>query len=94
MHQKFPLSDELLMNARWIDVSKRIAGSWSNVEYFLQCYSVLSEIPQDELYDEYFDYQTLEDSEIEAQAWKEAKVINCEEEGVPTVFHFRVDVLW
>ena len=94
MQQKFPLSDDLLMNAKWIDVSDRIAGNWSNVEYFLQRYPLLSSIPQDELYDEYFDYQTLKDSEIGTQAWEEAKIIDCEENGVPTVFHYRVDVLW
>ena len=94
MQQKFPLSDDLLMNAKWIDVSDRIAGNWSNVEYFLQRYPLLYSIPQDELYDEYFDYQTLKDSEIGTQAWEEAKIIDCEENGVPTVFHYRVDVLW
>lgn len=94
MQQKFPLTDEVLMNARWIDVSKRMAGSWENVEYFVQRYSILCGISHDELYDEYFDYQTLNDNEIGEQAWEDAKVIDCEEEGVPSEFHYRVDVLW
>ena len=64
IQHKFSLLDELLINARWIDVPKWISSSWADVEYFLQHYSVLSKIPQDELYDEYVEYQTLEDNEI------------------------------
>ena len=68
MQEKFRLADKLLINTRWIDVPKRIATEWSNVKYFLQRCLVLSGIPNDEVFDEYFDYQTLEGSEIGTQA--------------------------
>lgn len=74
MQKKCPFSDDFLMIAKLIYVSNRIAGNWSIIEYFLQWYPVLSSIPQDELYDEYFDYQTLKDNEIGTQAWKKPKL--------------------
>jgi hypothetical protein len=60
IQQKFPLNNELLANARWIDVSKRIESKWESVEYFLERYSnLLIDIPHDALFDEFSDYQTL-----------------------------------
>ena len=97
IQQKFPLNSELLANARWIDVSKRIESKWESVEYFLERYSnLLIDIPHDALFDEFSDYQTLTDNEIGKAAWEEAKVIESEsdEDGSPPVYHYRVDVLW
>lgn len=95
LQKKFPLTNELLANAKWIDVPNRIKSNWNNVEYFLDRYhDLLSDTSVEVVYDEFLDYQTLMDTDIEAKAWEEAKVIDCEEEGVPTVFHYRVDVLW
>ena len=95
LQKKFPLTNELLANAKWIDVPNRIKINWNNVEYFLDRYhDLLSDTSVEVVYDEFLDFQTLLDTDIEAKAWEEAKVIDGEEEGVPTVFHYRVDVLW
>ena len=56
----------------------------------------MSAISADELYEEFTDYQTLNDNDFEERAWEEARVF----EGVKTdmdgeiSFHFRIDVLW
>ena len=95
IQKKFPLIDELLASAKWIDVTRRTESTWENLEYFLGRYSnLLSDVPQDALFDELFYYQTLTDDGIGQCAWKEAKVVDSEEEGSLPVFHYRVDVLW
>ena len=95
LQKKFPLTNELLANAKWIDFSNRIKSNWNNVECFLDRYhDLLSDTPVEVVYDEFLDYRTLMDTDIEAKAWEEAKVIDGEEEGVPTVLRYRVDVLW
>ena len=56
----------------------------------------MSAISADELYEEFTDYQTLNDNDSEERAWEEARV----SEGVKKdmdgeiSFHFRLDVLW
>ena len=56
----------------------------------------MSAISADDLYEEFTDYQTLNDNDFEERAWEEARV----SEGVKKdmdgeiSFHFRIDVLW
>ena len=92
--KKFPLKDELIRNAVWIDVSQRIMVGWECVEYFYDRYSTMfEEVPVDILYEEFCDYQTLNDSEIGDEAWKAAKVLECIDSDGNEVFHYRADVL-
>ena len=46
------------------------------------------------LYDEFCDYQTLNDSEIGDGAWKAAKVLEYIDSDGNEVFHYRAHVLW
>ena len=70
IQQKFPLNNDLLANARWINVSKRIESKWEKVEYFLERFSnLLIDLPHDTLFDEFIDYQTLTDNDIGKAAW-------------------------
>ena len=63
--RKFPLKDDLIKNAVWIDVPNRIGHQWENVQYFYDRYSsLLSEVVIDTLHGEFCDYQTLDDSDI------------------------------
>ncbi len=66
---------------------RTLSGKFSNL---------LIDIPQDALFDEFSDYQTFTDNNIGKAAWEEAKVIESEsdEDGSPSVYHYRVDVLW
>ena len=47
----------------------------------------------DKLYDEFCDYQTLNDGDVGDKAWNEAKVIDGSVDDVEA-FHCRVDILW
>ena len=55
--RKFPLNDEVITNAVWINVPERIRVQWENVEYFHnRCQPVFKEISADSLYEEFCDY--------------------------------------
>ena len=70
IQQKFPLNNDLLANARWINVSKRIESKWEKVEYFLERFSnLLIDLPHATIFDEFIDYQTLTDNDIGKAAW-------------------------
>ena len=91
---KFPLSNELIMKAGWIDVGSRIDSKWESVEFFINRFKAFfQQLPVDKLYDEFCDYQTLPDECFRDDVLKEAKVIDGEEDG-EVLFHYRVDVLW
>ncbi|XP_068677860.1 uncharacterized protein [Montipora foliosa] len=91
---KFPLNDELLKHARWINVQKRSQAKWESVEYFLSRFqSALNTVNIDELYDEFCDYKSLTDEDIGLTAWKEAKVVDGSVND-QEIFHYRVDILW
>ncbi len=52
----------------------------------LNCVSI------DDLFDEFSDYQTMTDEAIGIDAFKEAKVVEGEED-YKNVFHYRIDIL-
>ena len=59
---KFPLSNELIMKAGWIDVGSRIDSKWESVEFFInRLKAIFQQLPVDKFYDEFCDYQTLPD---------------------------------
>ena len=92
--EKFPVQNELVMNAIWINTPDRIQVMWENVQYFYDRYdSLFGGIPIDKLFEEFSDYQTLSDDEIDAAAWQAAKVVEEVEDDGTEVFHYRIDVL-
>lgn len=89
---KFPLSNELIIKAGWIDVGSRIDSKWESVEFFINRFkAIFQQLPVDKLYDEFCDYQT--DECFGDDVLKEAKVIHGKEDG-EVLIHYRVDVLW
>lgn len=91
---KFPVSDEVIMHSRWIDVQNRIKSEWESVEFFLTKFQpVFEDLTADDIFDEFCDYQTMNDQCIGENAFKEAKVIDGEQDG-EELFHYRMDVLW
>ena len=93
--KKFPINNELLLNAVWVNVPNRIHVKWENVQYFYDRYdSLFDGIPIDKLFEEFSDYQTLADEDIGAEAWQAAKVVEEVEDDGTEVLHYRVDVLW
>ena len=90
---KFPLSDELIIHAGWINVGNRVDAKWESVELFVDRFKpICQNVPTDKLYDEFCDYQTLSVKCFGIDMFKEAKVINGKEDE-EVLFHYRVDVL-
>ena len=84
----------IICNAMWIDVPNRKESRWENVEFFLEQFpSFFVGIDTDKVFEEFVDYQTLWDEDIDQEAWKEAEVIDRTNEGDEEVFHCRADVL-
>ena len=89
--QKFPVNDEVLQHAEWINVLNLLDARWQSVEYFLTKFqSFFTDMNIDELHDEFCDYQTLNDGDIGDNEWNDAKVIDGSVDGVE-VYHYRVD---
>ena len=92
--KKIPLREELIQNTVWINVPQRIEAEWQNVEFFYnRFHAIFHEIPVDPLFEEFFDYQSLTNSDIGEDVWQAAEVVDAIEGGTE-VFHYRVDILW
>lgn len=62
---KFPLNDDLLMHARFVNFEERENCEFADVEYFIDRYQkVLSfnDVDMDQIFDEFVEYQLLEQS--------------------------------
>lgn len=83
-----------MKNARWINVQKCRQAKWESVEYFLSRFqSALNTVNIDEMYDKFYNHQSLTDEDIGLIVWKEASVVD----GLVNdqeIFHYRVDILW
>ena len=78
-----------------IDVPIRMKSRWENVEFFSEKFpSIFVDIDIDTVFEEFVDYQTVSDEDIDQEVWKEAKVIDKTNEGDMEVYHYRADVLW
>ena len=71
--EKFPITDGVLLHAKWITVQKRTDAKWESIEFFIANFKLFSSINIDELYD---DYKTLTDEEIGHHGWNEPKIID------------------
>ena len=47
----------------------------------------------DTLFDEFCDFQTLADNDVQDKAWSEAKVVDGSADG-QDIFDYRMDLLW
>ena len=77
-----PLNDELLINAKFIDVKNREKVNFSKVQYFVERFPILSCYKEPEMYQllmkEFLDFQLLRDNDIKdvlecsdlGKAWK------------------------
>lgn len=60
-------------NTRWANVQKCSQAKWESVEYFLsRLQSVLNTVNINDMYDKFYNYQSLADEDISLIAWKEA----------------------
>ena len=71
IQRKFPISDPVICNSRWVDVLQRNKADWNQVEFFIEKYSnqtFLQYIGNDLQCDEFVDYQSICDDNISADA--------------------------
>ena len=97
IQRKFPISDPVICNSRWVDVLQRDKAEWNQVEFFIEKYSnqtFLQNIDNDLLFDEFIDYQSVRDDDISADAWAEANVVGRKDENENKIVHYCIDVLW
>ena len=93
IQRKFPISDPVICNSRWVDVLQRDKAEWNQVEFFIEKYSnrtFLQNIDNDLLFDEFVDYQSMCDDDT----WAEAEVVDGKDENENKIVHYRFDVLW
>ena len=77
IQRKFPISDPVICNSRWVDVLQRDKAEWNQVEFFIEKYSnrtFLQNIDNDLLFDEFVDYQSMCDDNISDDAWAQANI--------------------
>lgn len=88
-----PMNDEVLTNAKFVNVISRDKASITQVEYFVERFSNLlpysSPQEHDKLGEELIEYQLLDDSEIPESVWKSATIQEDE-----SVTYYRMDVIW
>ncbi|XP_042604440.1 uncharacterized protein LOC122141339 [Cyprinus carpio] len=90
---KLPLHDPVLEHSRFVEFRQKMDTSLDDVLYFVHRFNHL--LPynqpreQDQLNDEFLEYQMMEEEDIPASIWGEA-VIRTNEDGV----YHRMDRLW
>ena len=94
---KFPLSDDLLMHARFVNFGERENCEFADadVEYFIAHYqNILSfdDVDIDGIFDEFVEYQLLEESDIPQHVWQSATKSEGDESEESTFI--RMDVVW
>ena len=100
IQRKFPISDPVICNSRWVDVLQRDKADWNQVEFFIEKYSLISNqtflqyIGNDLQFDEFVDYQSICDDDISADAWAEAEVVDGKDDNENKIVHYCIDVLW
>jgi len=87
------MNDEVLKNAKFVNVMLRDEASLAQVVYFVGCFSNLlpysSPQEHDKLGEELIEYQLLDDSEIPESVSKSATIQEDE-----SVTYYRMDVIW
>ena len=87
--EKFPFEDDVLKCAKFVNFEKRANCTFSDVEFFMHRYQgIAGLIVTDDIFDEFVDYQLLEQGDIPASVWDLATVN--EKFGS----HTRMDVIW
>ena len=87
MLQWFPLQDELLLNATWIDFDQRLNKTFLAVEYFVNRYpSIFTDTNNDLLNEQFINYQLLTTEDIPLHVRESA---DPNKEG-----NYCADILW
>ena len=88
----YPIKDDVLSHAKFINFEKREECDFDSVEYFVHRFPHLQDLTiaseMELLQEEFISYQLLHDTDIPPRIWDETKV--GEDEDV----YYRVDILW
>lgn len=92
-----PLDDQVLQSAQIVDIQRRIQADFTQVAYFVTRFSKLLPYSdtksQEQLFEQFTQYQIMQDSAIPTYVWDDAKVL-VKNEGEEQVVYYRMDVLW
>ena len=87
----YPLKDDVLKHAKFIDFERRKRCTFQSVEYFVSLFPHLDSLKAPKemelLQEEFVSYQLLHDSEIPPAIWEEAHTGDDD-------LYYKVDVLW
>ena len=91
-----PTSDPVFINAQFLDFSKREHADFTQIEYFVDCFSLLSPFKSDivkmeRLKDEFIEYQLLDSSCIPNDLW--IRTESHEDQSEPE-FCTHIDAIW
>ena len=92
--EKLPFNDKVLENSRFVNFEKRREHEFTMVEFFLQRFPdhlEMSVEEQENLQEQFIDYQLLSNDNIPQHVWNDATV-KTDEDG--TACLFRMDVIW
>lgn len=95
INTRFPIGDEVLTHARFINFDKREECGFSDVEYFIERYHgflCLSAGDSDEIFDEFVSYQLLKKEDIPKDVWDSA--VEESESSSGKQSFVRMDVIW
>ena len=88
----YPLNDDVLYHAKLLNFESREDIEFDSLEYFIERFPHLHELRSpreiDILHEEFVSYQLLNNTDIPANIWEEAKVREGDEA------YYRIDTLW
>ena len=73
---KFPLRDDVLQHAKFVDFDKRQSCHFSDISYFMDHYQIVlgfSSNVSDRVFDEFVEYQLLDHDDIPQSLWEMAE---------------------
>ena len=92
-----PLDDEILHNAQFVDLQKRLQADFTQVSYFVVRFSEILPYSdtksQERLFEQFTQYQVMLDNTVPGYVWNDAKILE-KDENDEQVVYYRMDMLW
>ena len=92
---KFPIGDELLTHAKFVNFDKRESCEFKDVEYFMERYNGILHFTtsdSDQVFDEFVSYQLLAHDDVPEDVWDSANEMVENDSGKQPFV--RMDVIW
>ena len=86
-----PLDDEILHNAQFVDVQKRLQADFTRVSYFVVRFSKILPYSdtksQEHLFEQFTQYQLMLDNAVPSYIWNDAKILEKDENDEQVVYY-------